>query len=67
MRAPVMALVDDLMTDSPDDLWCPEAATEAAEEGSEGVLRRGRAYTERRIPGVLASAIQRPTRFTPEP
>ena len=59
LRAPVMTLVEDLTTDSPDDLRCLETATQAAEEGPAGALRRGQAYTERRIPDVLDSAIQR--------
>lgn len=59
LRAPARTLIDDLETDSPDDLRCLEAAADAAEAGPEAARRRGRAWAERRIPEVLASPIER--------
>lgn len=59
LRAPARTLIEDLKRDSPDDLRCLGAATDAAEEGPAGALRRGRAWTERRVPDVRATALQR--------
>jgi hypothetical protein len=59
LRASARSLIDDMLTDSPEDLRCLEAATEAAEAGPEGANRRGRAWAERRISDVLNSALER--------
>lgn len=59
IRAPVQTLLDDLKTDSPEDLLCLQAAADAAEAGPAAALNRGKAYVERRIPDVLASSLQR--------
>lgn len=59
LRTSARRLIDDLSTDSPDDLRCLEAAVEAAEADQEAASRRGRAWAERRIPQVLESAIER--------
>lgn len=59
IKAPVQTLLDDLKTDSPEDLLCLQAAADAAEAGPEAALSRGQAYVERRIPDVLASSLQR--------
>lgn len=59
LRAPVKTLLDDLKADSPDDLRCLQAAVDAAEEGPDGALRRGRAWAERRVLDTRATALQR--------
>lgn len=59
LKTTVKTLLDEMGTDSPDDAVCLRAAIEAAEQGPEAALKRGRDWAERRIPQVLASAIER--------